>query len=76
MHIYIYELYQIIRIALSSAGTSQHFTTTLDLGPDALRCFAERRAKEISDWLHKHEATARTEAVDRQGTTHIRCEHM
>lgn len=25
-------------------------------GPDALRCFAERRAKEISEWLRKHEA--------------------
>mmetsp|Transcript_98439 Transcript_98439/g.175318 ORF Transcript_98439/g.175318 Transcript_98439/m.175318 type:complete len:646 (-) Transcript_98439:203-2140(-) len=27
----------------------------LDSGPDALRSFAERRSKEISEWLSKHE---------------------
>lgn len=27
----------------------------LEKGPDALRCFADRRSREISEWLKQHE---------------------
>jgi len=47
------EIFYKNRLRLWSDVTSKDFK--LEKGPDALRCFAERRAKEISEWLRKHE---------------------
>eukprot|EP00913_Durusdinium_trenchii_P034941 g32684.t1 len=47
------EIFYKNRLRLWSDVTSIDFK--LEKGSDALRCFAERRAKEISEWLRQHE---------------------